>query len=45
VPLTVDLKVGRDWHHMDRLERTDEDGWRRVGRAPEPELDEVPLPA
>jgi DNA polymerase I len=44
VPLTVDLKVGTDWHHMDRLERL-EDSWRRVGRAPEPELDEVPLPA
>ncbi|MFN2483307.1 MAG: DNA polymerase I [Candidatus Limnocylindria bacterium] len=31
VPLTVDLKVGRDWEQMDRLERTD-GGWRRVAR-------------
>ncbi len=42
VPLELDLKVGTNWEQMDRLEQAD-GGWRRVGRAPEPEpeLDET----
>ena len=39
VPLTVNLKVGEDWERMDRLERADDGGWRRVPRS-ERELDE-----
>ncbi len=33
VPLTVDLKVGTDWEHMDRLEDDGAGGWRRVARS------------
>lgn len=39
VPLTVDLKVGTNWEQMDRLEQTPAGGWRRVGAAPEPEME------
>jgi DNA polymerase I len=39
VPLTVDLKVGTNWEQMDRLEETEAGVWRRVGAAPEPELE------
>ena len=39
VPLTVDLKVGTNWEQMDRLEQTSAGGWRRVGAAPEPEME------
>jgi hypothetical protein len=41
VPLTVDLKVGDDWEQMDLLEQTDDGAWRRVGAAPQPELEET----
>ena len=30
VPLTVDLKVGDNWEHMDRLEQTDAGVWQRI---------------
>ncbi|MDQ2934972.1 MAG: DNA polymerase I [Chloroflexota bacterium] len=39
VPLTVDLKVGTNWEQMDRLEQTAAGSWRRVGAAPEPEME------
>jgi DNA polymerase-1 len=45
VPLTVDLKVGTNWEQMERLEETAPGAWRRVGAAPEPELDEPLLAA
>jgi hypothetical protein len=41
VPLTVDLKVGDNWEQVDLLEQTDDGAWRRVGAAPQPELEET----
>jgi len=43
VPLTVDLKVGADWEHMDRLEPLPDGGWRRLAVDEEPEVDEPVL--
>ena len=41
VPLTVDVKVGRDWEVMDRLERAPDGGWRRVPRSEHEVADEA----
>jgi DNA polymerase-1 len=46
VPLTVDLKVGRDWEQMDLLvaDAGAAGGWRRIARADAPaEVDETPV--
>jgi DNA polymerase-1 len=45
VPLTVDLKVGDNWEHMDRLEQTDAGAWQRVsGTAAQVASDEADEP-
>ncbi len=41
IPLTVDLKAGENWEHMDLLQQADDSSWRRAGAAPEPEPEDA----
>ena len=41
IPLTVDVKAGDNWEHMDLLQQADDGSWRRAGAAPEPEPEDL----